>query len=71
MTRDRGIMWIFRQNRHFLKVLVVWGARVQALVVWGGHLKKKVVVWEAKLYFSLVNMLLLTNYCYIYIFKIQ
>jgi hypothetical protein len=35
MTRGRGIMWIFHQKGHFSKVLVVWGARVQTLVVWG------------------------------------
>jgi hypothetical protein len=29
-----GIMRIFHQNGHFSKVLVVWGVRVQALVVW-------------------------------------
>jgi hypothetical protein len=40
MTRGRGIMGIFHQNWHFSKVLVVWGARVQALVVWGAILKK-------------------------------
>jgi hypothetical protein len=34
MTRDRGIIGIFRQIVHFLNFLVVWGARVQALVVW-------------------------------------
>jgi hypothetical protein len=28
-------MGIFRPKEHFSKVLVVWGARVQALVVWG------------------------------------
>jgi hypothetical protein len=33
MTRGSGIMRIFRQNRHFSKVLVVWEATVQALVV--------------------------------------
>jgi len=35
---DRGIMGIYRQkepNEHFSKVLVVWKARVQALVVRG------------------------------------
>jgi hypothetical protein len=35
MTLDRGIIGMFRQNGHFSKVLVVWGARIQALVVWG------------------------------------
>jgi hypothetical protein len=34
MTRGRGIMGIFHQNRYFSKNLVVWEARVQALVVW-------------------------------------
>jgi hypothetical protein len=34
MTRGMGIMSIFRQNCHFLNVLVVWGeAKVQALIV--------------------------------------
>jgi hypothetical protein len=42
MTRGKGIMGIFHQYEHFSKVLVVLGARVQALIVW----------W-AKLYFSL------------------
>jgi hypothetical protein len=28
-----GIMEIFRQNMHFSKVLVVWRAKVQVLVV--------------------------------------
>jgi hypothetical protein len=27
MTRDRGIMDIFRQNCHFSNVLVVWGGQ--------------------------------------------
>jgi hypothetical protein len=40
MTRDRGIMGIFPQNVHFSKVLVVWGVRVQALVVLGAIRKK-------------------------------
>jgi hypothetical protein len=31
MTRDKGIMEIFCQNVHFSKVLIVWGARVQAV----------------------------------------
>jgi hypothetical protein len=35
MTRGKSIMRIFCQNRYFSKVLVVWEARVQALVVWG------------------------------------
>jgi len=34
MTRGRGIMKIFRQKWHFSNVLVVWGAKVQALLVW-------------------------------------
>jgi hypothetical protein len=35
MTRGMGIVGIFRQNGPFSKVLVVWRARVQALIVWG------------------------------------
>jgi hypothetical protein len=34
MTRGRGIMRIFCQKWHFSKNLVLWGARVQVLVVW-------------------------------------
>jgi len=33
-------MGIFHQKRHFSKVLVVWGAEVQALVVWGAIRRK-------------------------------
>lgn len=33
MTLGRGMMGIVHQNEHFSKVLVVWGARVQFLVV--------------------------------------
>jgi hypothetical protein len=40
MTRGRGIMGIFRQNEHFLKVLVVWGAKVQVLIVRGAIRRK-------------------------------
>jgi uncharacterized Fe-S radical SAM superfamily protein PflX len=40
MIRGRGIMGIFCQNWHFSKVLVVWGVRVQALVIWGAIRRK-------------------------------
>jgi hypothetical protein len=40
MTRDRGIVGIFRKKRHFSKVLIVWGARLQALIVWGAIQKE-------------------------------
>jgi hypothetical protein len=33
MTCGSGIMGIFRQKGYFSNVLVVWGAKVQALVV--------------------------------------
>jgi uncharacterized Fe-S radical SAM superfamily protein PflX len=33
MTHDMSIMWIFCQNWHFSKVLVVWEVKVQALIV--------------------------------------
>jgi len=33
MTRGRGIMGIFHQNRHFSNVLVVWWTRVEVLAV--------------------------------------
>jgi hypothetical protein len=35
MTGGRGNMGIFSQIRHFSKVLIVWRAKVQALVVRG------------------------------------
>jgi hypothetical protein len=40
LIRDRGIMGIFRQNGYFLKVLVVWRAKLQVLVVWRAIRKK-------------------------------
>jgi hypothetical protein len=49
MTCGRGIIGIFRQNRHFSKVLVVWRARIQTLVVWGAIRKTGGSLW-AKLY---------------------
>jgi hypothetical protein len=33
MTCSRDIMEIFRQNKHFSKILIIWEVRVQALVV--------------------------------------
>jgi hypothetical protein len=42
MTHAKGTMRIFRQKGYFSKVLVIWEARVQALIV-----------LKAKLYFSL------------------
>jgi hypothetical protein len=33
MTHDKGIMEIFRQNESFSMVLIVWGAKVQVLII--------------------------------------
>jgi hypothetical protein len=52
MTRGKGIMGIFCQKRHFSKVLVIGGAIVQALVVWGA-IQKNCGSLGAKLYFGL------------------
>jgi hypothetical protein len=41
-----GIMGIFHKKKwHFLKVLAVWGVRMQALVVWGTIRKKGGSLW--------------------------
>jgi hypothetical protein len=39
MTCERGIIGIFRQNENFWNVLVVSGARVKALTVYGATCK--------------------------------
>jgi hypothetical protein len=52
MTRGRGIMGIFSEKWHFSKVLVVWGVKVQVLVVWGA-IRRKCDSLGAKLYFFL------------------
>jgi hypothetical protein len=45
-------MGIFRQNTYFSKVLVVWGARVQALIVLR-PLGESVVIWGLNCIFFL------------------
>jgi hypothetical protein len=39
MTRGRGNTDIFRQKKHFSKVLVVWGAGVGVLLICGARRK--------------------------------
>jgi hypothetical protein len=46
---------IFRQNWPFSKVLIVWGAKVQVLVVWKA-IRKNSGNLGAKLYFYLFSL---------------